>query len=474
MRLFTSKKQVFFLFVLSLILLLGAGSVLAAENGGILGGVFEAIGGKNFDMARLYSNYGSIIDLIIYSLVFVGVAQAGLGKRFEGRGGKAVVGAIGVALAIGLSVWGSRNNFNLASFGWLGGVVFMFIMFYAIYHLVKSFVSERTWGNTAFAGALAFVIVYYAAMMVSKPLVEQVHKIPVVGPLLEGAAGILLIVVLVWLGMKLIPLFKGLKSGGSGVTDEIRNAAADSRVGLNEERDGKSAAKAAENTAKDLKEVLNLLQESVESLKKNPEKQKQWDIVNDLQRQETEAFNTLAKKVKDERTYARNSLMAQEGFAASIVKLGKEILKQKSRQKKLRNKEKVAETEAYITKLENYKKDLETDNLGAIKKAKEIGQIDTNVVILMENYPNLIIGIHDDLGSRQFDSAINKVMTARLTVQNIETELRNIIDLYHKLIAITQKERIDTRKEKKAEKKVEKEIDATTKKIDFKNDPSGK
>ncbi|MFC1606834.1 hypothetical protein ACFL47_02595 [Candidatus Latescibacterota bacterium] len=39
------------------------------------------------DFSQTYDQYSSIIDFIIYAIMFVGISQATLGKRFEGKGG---------------------------------------------------------------------------------------------------------------------------------------------------------------------------------------------------------------------------------------------------------------------------------------------------------------------------------------------------------------------------------------------------
>ena len=54
------------------------------------------------DISSLYNNYSFIIDAIIAFLIFFGVAKVTLGKRFEGRGGKAII--IGISSNPGITV----------------------------------------------------------------------------------------------------------------------------------------------------------------------------------------------------------------------------------------------------------------------------------------------------------------------------------------------------------------------------------
>ena len=59
---------------------------------------------KEVHFPAIYDTDSSIIDFIVYSALFMGLAQATLGKRFESRDGKAVVSAVKLALAIGLLI----------------------------------------------------------------------------------------------------------------------------------------------------------------------------------------------------------------------------------------------------------------------------------------------------------------------------------------------------------------------------------
>jgi hypothetical protein len=68
-------------------------------------------------ISYFYNTYSLIIDLLIYTLLFVGISQVTLGRHFPSRGGKAVSVALGLALAIGLVTSEQAMGFNLRSFG---------------------------------------------------------------------------------------------------------------------------------------------------------------------------------------------------------------------------------------------------------------------------------------------------------------------------------------------------------------------
>ncbi|MCB0749647.1 MAG: hypothetical protein KDC90_19480, partial [Ignavibacteriae bacterium] len=46
---------------------------------------------QSVDISQIYDSYSSIIDFIIYLILFTGLSQVSLGKRLESNGGKAVV-----------------------------------------------------------------------------------------------------------------------------------------------------------------------------------------------------------------------------------------------------------------------------------------------------------------------------------------------------------------------------------------------
>ena len=60
-------------------------------------------------------NIKGAIDAIIAFLIFFGVAKVTLGKRFEGRGGRAIIIGIGLALSTGFLLMEKTLNFSLRS-----------------------------------------------------------------------------------------------------------------------------------------------------------------------------------------------------------------------------------------------------------------------------------------------------------------------------------------------------------------------
>ena len=81
------NKKLLLLTIISLFLISSIG-VYAAEDS-ILDSVFGALAGDSFDMTEFYGKYSNFVDFLLYLILFIGIAQMTLGKRFEGRGGKA-------------------------------------------------------------------------------------------------------------------------------------------------------------------------------------------------------------------------------------------------------------------------------------------------------------------------------------------------------------------------------------------------
>jgi flagellar biosynthesis regulator FlbT len=114
------------------------------------------------NFSDIYNSYYSIIDFIIYSVLFIGLSQVTIGKRFESRGGKAVVVAIGLVLAIGLVISESYIGFNLRSFGPLAATIFIFLVGFVIFLGIKSAGME-----VVGAASITLVITYFSIRSIS-------------------------------------------------------------------------------------------------------------------------------------------------------------------------------------------------------------------------------------------------------------------------------------------------------------------
>ena len=141
-------------------LLLAIHSSIQVASANIIDNLLLPFKGVNF--STIYDSYSPIIDFIIYATLFIGLSQATLGKRFESSGGRAVVSAVGLALAIGLAISEATLGFNLRSFGPLAAGIFIFFVGFTLYLGIKT-----AGMNTVNAGSLALVITYFSISAVT-------------------------------------------------------------------------------------------------------------------------------------------------------------------------------------------------------------------------------------------------------------------------------------------------------------------
>ena len=133
------------------------------------------------DFSETYDSYTSIIDFFIYAILFIGLAQVTIGKRFESNGGKAMVVAVGLVLAIGLVISESVIGFNLRSFGPLAAAIFIFLVGLVIFLGIKAFGMEAVG-----AASITIVITYFSIRsitpgffdwMISNPNMAWLHSV---------------------------------------------------------------------------------------------------------------------------------------------------------------------------------------------------------------------------------------------------------------------------------------------------------
>jgi len=89
------------------------------------------------NITSIYEQYSTLIDFTIYLLIFVGLAQITLGKHFQGRGGKAITIGIGISLAVSLAIAEQYIGFSIRSFGPIAAGIFLALIGFMIYRLVK-------------------------------------------------------------------------------------------------------------------------------------------------------------------------------------------------------------------------------------------------------------------------------------------------------------------------------------------------
>lgn len=110
----------------------------------------------------IYDRYSTLIDLLISLLIFVGLAQATLGHRYPGPGGRAVAVGVGLSLAISLLIAETTWGFNLKSLGPLAAGIVILVLGVMIYQFLHKAGMSRT-GATGAAYLAAFFGIVAAA-----------------------------------------------------------------------------------------------------------------------------------------------------------------------------------------------------------------------------------------------------------------------------------------------------------------------
>jgi len=90
------------------------------------------------NLSDLYYQYGSLIDAVIFLLIFLGLGQSVLGEKFKGAGGKALYIGLGLFLTFALILFEEQTGFNLLySFGPIVLFLFVAVIFVFGYKLLK-------------------------------------------------------------------------------------------------------------------------------------------------------------------------------------------------------------------------------------------------------------------------------------------------------------------------------------------------
>jgi|GEM_PF-6389632 len=74
-------------------------------------------GGGGADLVSFYTQHAAWLDGLLYLILFTGIAQVSLGSRFSGRGGRGIVVATGISLAIAASVSARGAGWTLGELG---------------------------------------------------------------------------------------------------------------------------------------------------------------------------------------------------------------------------------------------------------------------------------------------------------------------------------------------------------------------
>jgi len=169
--------------------------------------IFEPL--KGMDIASAYAKYPYLVDSIIYFLFFLGVAQLTLAKKFEGRGGKLVIIAFGIALSYAMAYWAAKKGFMLGSLGPLAAIILSIVMAIMIWRMF-------THENKAESFWIGFVAVWVGMHMFMPQVIKAIRENKY-GALVYGILGMIFIIAIV---MMIYGFFKGKPSTEGGQEPE--------------------------------------------------------------------------------------------------------------------------------------------------------------------------------------------------------------------------------------------------------------
>ncbi|MBW2980449.1 hypothetical protein KY360_03470 [Candidatus Woesearchaeota archaeon] len=121
-----------------------------------LGDIVDTISG--FNIAEAYLRAPMVIDGILYFIIFIGLGMVTLSKRFEGRGGKALIVGVGLALAIAMTVWTSKTGFRLMNLGPFAGLMFAILLGFWIWKFIAG--DEKAGPTFWFAIMVVYIMMY--------------------------------------------------------------------------------------------------------------------------------------------------------------------------------------------------------------------------------------------------------------------------------------------------------------------------
>jgi len=172
------------------------------------------------DLPNVYAQHSALVDLVLYLMLFNGVAQAVLVKRLPGKGGRMVAAAIGTGLALSLSALGIVSDFSLMALGPVAAVVLLGLVGLVIYQTLRRLHLSR-----AAAGSLVLVL---AAMSVEAMAPAMSSTLSATFPILDLLVALGLLTLL-WTGFRFF-LPKGTSGKMGAVADAVEGKDSERRA----------------------------------------------------------------------------------------------------------------------------------------------------------------------------------------------------------------------------------------------------
>lgn len=161
------------------------------------------------DLGATYEHYSAIIDLFIYTLIFVGLAKVTLGWRFQGKGGTALSVGVGISLAVGFVIAEEQFGFSLRSFGVAAAGFLILILGIMMYLFIR-----QTGLHKLNAFGFSYLSMFLLVILVSPELFSHVTQ---QAPLFALFALFVLLVSMylcissLWSGLDTLPFDRSLR-----------------------------------------------------------------------------------------------------------------------------------------------------------------------------------------------------------------------------------------------------------------------
>ena len=176
----------------------------------------------NIGIGSFYLRYYSLVDAMVYLILFIGLAQFVFMKVFKNdahaenpfKEAKLVSVAVGLALTVGMVVMENRSGFNLGSaLSPVAAIVILLVLALLLYNLFKAlFPAEDEKKVSGVSASLTFLIIYALVMVPFSALNTWMNTN---APLLSSILAIASVVSFVYL---LIALFGAFQKGAPAVT----------------------------------------------------------------------------------------------------------------------------------------------------------------------------------------------------------------------------------------------------------------
>ncbi len=178
----------------------------------------------DFNVYDIYQNYWGIIDFILYLIIFIGLSQQTLGRRFQGRASSSISTGIGIALAIAAAFGARQFNFRLGDMAPIALLIFILLI-----AMEMAYVTHRLIGDWKPAIAAAFLLTYFAINAVAPFIMDWLRERV---PFIASVFSILVIIALISVFAFVLKIRRS--GGGATMGDVARGAKSGWRTGRDE------------------------------------------------------------------------------------------------------------------------------------------------------------------------------------------------------------------------------------------------